>query len=657
VEGVPQDNWRALRLFRKAVDCGNADALASLGYMYETGAGVPQNVFRAKDLYQQSATLGSAVGMDKLAHGYMQSAPAPDYTRARIWFEKAAALGNRSAALSLGEMYQLQMGVSLDLNKAMEWYKRVLDMPPSADEEPGISGRAACDIASMYYPSNSLLHDDTLALQWYQKAAALGDQRAMMMLANMYRYVLRVQKDPQQAQVWERKAAEAEAKQKPTPVAPQEPPCEIADLDSTLHLHNEHSGFFSVTEEVRNRSTRACRLEYASPSFQAVQRHGPLIRTHVDVCRNCDREGHESRPSPLVLAPDAIAHATISWESKLSPDHPQCVAMGAMYVNFGPRSAGATLYPGWPGIPICSTVTAGWFVPGPDPKAPRKGVATLRISAAKTSYFPREHMLLSVTSSNSGKLPEAGQTCPPFLQRIRYPNGATTYVPLAGDPRCKILSASHHSPESPELEVTLLANVYWELGEYQLQLLQYAQPGKHDNTWRLVAKSDNFRYSLSSSYKIERTWGPDVNGLAATVTLEKMTYSLGEDVPLHIALKNISVPDRSLHIRLCTDAVITVRNDKGEKIEPENDEEFCSQNGTNNPYLPPSDLVPREHSLKLMGLLPRQPGTYTIESTWTIYPRPPGPNGLFSEEPEIGPPYAVVASAPVIIRIVDSQQQ
>jgi TPR repeat protein len=658
-QGVPKDDGHAVRLFEKAaVDCGNADALANLGDMYQSGAGVPKNIYRAKELYQQSASLGSAEGMAKLAQWYMQAQPSPDYTRARVLFEKAAALGDRSAALSLGDIHYFGTGASRNLKQAIECYERVLDMPPSADEEPGLSGRAAWSIAGIYLPDNSPLHDGALALQWYLKAAALGDARAMARLANLYQHGgAGVEKNPQQAQLWATKAAEAEAKQKPTPAAPRESPCKTADLDPTLNLYDERGEQFSVTEEVRNRSTQPCRLDYASLIFQAEppSHPGALVKAHVDVCQNCNAAGQRARPGPMVLAPGSVAHVTISWRSTPSSDDSQCVAMGAMYVDFGPMSAGATLFPGAPGIPICSTVNAGWFVPGPDPKARRKGIATLQISAAKNSYFPREHMLLTVTSSHPRTLSGAGQPCPPFLQRIRYPNGRVMYVPLAGgDARCKIGSAGWtHSPGLSLLEVTLLANVYWELGQYELQVLQYAPFGKHRNQWRLVAKSGNFPYSLSSSYKIERTWGPEVKGLAATVTLEKTTYLLGEDVPLHIALKNVSVPDRTFHIQLCTDAVITVRNENGQKIDPTNNQEFCSQNGTYNPYFPPGDLLPAEHSLKLMGLLPHQPGRYTVESIWTMYPKPPGPNGLMSRGEDVGAPYAIVSSAPVTFRVSD----
>jgi hypothetical protein len=299
-------------------------------------------------------------------------------------------------------------------------------------------------------------------------------------------------------------------------------------------------------------------------------------------------------------------------------------------------------------------VNVGQLTPGPDPHAEREvaRVASLKIVAPKATYFPREHMLLQVSATQAGILPSSGESCPFLLQRIRYPSGAIKYLPLAGDPRCKVVAVN---PRDSRLEVTLLANVYRELGDYDLQLLQYAPPdSKH--AWRLVAESDKFRYRINDSYNVERSWGPEVKGLAASVTLDKATYAPGEDVPLHLALKNISVPDRSFHIQICTDAVITVRDELGHKIESADDEEFCSQNGTTNPYFPPGDILPTEHSLKLMGLLPTKPGTYTIESTWTMYPRPPGPNGLFSQAKDAGPPYAIVSSAPVTFRVADTPQ-
>lgn len=619
-QAVPKDDWRALRLFQKAADdCDNADAYANLGYMYQTGAAVPRDPYRAKQFYEKAVALDSVEGLTRLGQWYTESFPLPDQTRARMLLEKAATQGSRAAEFALGNMYLFgQLGVSRDPSRALALYEKVADTPAAEWDDPELTHDAAFNIAGIY----------------------------------------RVFNNPQQTQIWADRTAELEAKRKPPVPGPTSDLCKPEQLDSTFHIYTEHHQSFTVTVETRNISARACRLDYVAARFQGAppESNMPLTRIHVDVCQGCDMEGRAAPPRSITFSPDQMVHANISWKSVADSNGSPCVAMGSMALGFSTVAGAFTFYPGSPGIPICSTVDVGLLTPGVDPRADKdmSRVAALRISAPKTTYFPREHMLLNVSATGVGVLPNSGAPCPFLIQRIRHPSGEVRYVPVAGDARCQVIAANPHGSKSTTLQVTLLANVYRELGGYELQLLRYAPPGSK-NPWRLLAESDRFHYRINDSYKVDRTsWGPAVKGLAANITLDKTTYSLGEDVPLHLALKNLSVPDRSFHIQMCTDAAITVRDESGRKIEPVDVEEFCSHNGTYNPYFPPTDLLPTEHSLKLMGLLPSKPGTYTIESTWTMYPKPPGANGIYSREKDVGSPYAVVSSAPVTFQVTGS---
>lgn len=659
-QGVPKDDWRALRLFEKAAtDCNDADAMANLGYMYQTGAAVPVDPYLAKPLYEKSVELGSVEGLTRLGQWYAGGFPLPDYTRARMLLEKAAAQGSRTAEFSLGNAYLFgQWGVPRDPSRAIEYFRNVVETPPAEWDDPDLAMNAASWIAGIYEGAAGFPKDEKRAFEWRQKAAMLGDPRAMKPLSEMYRDGRGVEKDPQQAQIWADRAAALESKPAVTPNNEQ---CKGEQLDSSMHLYNQHNHLFTVTVETRNISTQPCRLDYVTARFMGAgtATNHILQKVHVEVCQNCDQWGRAQRPRTIILSPNQVLHADISWQGVPDTSGTPCVAIGSMGVGFTLNAGAFNFYPGSPGIPICSTVNAGPLMPGPDPRAAKEmaHVAALKVSAPKSTYFPREHMLLVVNATAGDSFPGPGSPCPFFQQRIRYPNGVIQYVPMAGgDARCKIIPAYRSgSAGSSALEVTLLANVYRELGDYQIQFLQYDPPGSQ-NSWRLLAESDRFTYRLDDSYKVERTWGPPVKGLAANIALDKTNYSLGEDVPLHLALKNISVPDRSFHVQLCTDAVITVRDQSGHKIEPTGDQEFCSQNGTYNPYFPPGDLIPTEHSLKLMGLLPSKPGTYTIESTWTMYPKPPGAKGMYSRNKDVGDSYAVVSSAPVTFLITGPPQ-
>jgi len=84
-----KDYAKALPLWQKAADAGNADAMNSLGDLYYYGRGVAQ-----------------------------------DYAQARNWYQKAAAAGNPAAMFSLGWLYKNGQGVAQDLAKAREWFKK-----------------------------------------------------------------------------------------------------------------------------------------------------------------------------------------------------------------------------------------------------------------------------------------------------------------------------------------------------------------------------------------------------------------------------------------------------------------------------------------------------------------------------------------------------
>jgi hypothetical protein len=130
---VPTDQ-ELMAKYRKAADAGDADAMNSIGLMYDNGQGVLR-----------------------------------DDRQAMAWYRKAAAGGNSNAALQLGFDYGMGHGVPIDYQQAMAWYRK------AADE-----GNAAAmrDIGILYWEGRGVPMDHNLAVYWYRKAAAAGEKQS-----------------------------------------------------------------------------------------------------------------------------------------------------------------------------------------------------------------------------------------------------------------------------------------------------------------------------------------------------------------------------------------------------------------------------------------------------------------------------------------------
>ena len=111
----------AAALFRQAAEGGNAEAMASLGYLLEKGLGVLRaDASDAMVWYRKAADAGNVSGMLNLGTLY---ANAGDWASAYTWFAKAAGAGNVVAMGNLGWMYERGMGVNADRDVAITWYK------------------------------------------------------------------------------------------------------------------------------------------------------------------------------------------------------------------------------------------------------------------------------------------------------------------------------------------------------------------------------------------------------------------------------------------------------------------------------------------------------------------------------------------------------
>jgi TPR repeat protein len=98
--------WGELRSEASAV----ADAMQTVGQMYESGTGIPKDMSEATKWYQRRNTFQGAAAnagwpqaQVNVGHSFLGSSSVPrDLPEAKQWFSKAAEQGNRAAEIQLG---------------------------------------------------------------------------------------------------------------------------------------------------------------------------------------------------------------------------------------------------------------------------------------------------------------------------------------------------------------------------------------------------------------------------------------------------------------------------------------------------------------------------------------------------------------------------
>jgi len=113
--GVGRDNARAAELYRLAMSTGGpVESRYRLGRMYAGGRGVAQNEGEAIKLLRWAADDRGGVG------------DAEDVA----WWRKLAEGGNAAAQAVVGDIYRDGDGVGRDDTVAVEWYRKAADQIP-----------------------------------------------------------------------------------------------------------------------------------------------------------------------------------------------------------------------------------------------------------------------------------------------------------------------------------------------------------------------------------------------------------------------------------------------------------------------------------------------------------------------------------------------
>ena len=167
-------------------------------------------------------------------------------------------------------------------------------------------------------------------------------------------------------------------------------------------------------------------------------------------------------------------------------------------------------------------------------------------------------------------------------------------------------------------------------------------------------------------------WGPVTDGVRVSLSLNKLTYAVGENIPLHIAAQVISakhpvygIADRPQgaffnDLNFSRAFHLTITDEHGQRVGYDGPANLALVgNGSSGPYVCPTSLnVGHVYTLEQSassrsGLLPTQPGTYRLTVTWSPYP-PSDPPCVKSHEPSFSEefqPFVSVSSPTLTIHI------
>ena len=202
--------------YERAADLGDAAAMANLAYMYDGGRGVPVDKVKARDWYLKGAEAGNGPAMASVGYLFANGEGGPqDYGKAMEWYRKGADLGNAGAMTNIGFMYENGWGVEQELRAGARLVpqgrrrrQRDLDGQSRPDVREGPrraesisttpstgTARAPRPATPRRWPRSPIFYsngtgteaDPAAALDWYTKAANLGNIIAMHNLGVAYK--------------------------------------------------------------------------------------------------------------------------------------------------------------------------------------------------------------------------------------------------------------------------------------------------------------------------------------------------------------------------------------------------------------------------------------------------------------------------------------
>ncbi len=178
---------KAARLYAKAANAGNVDALVKLGTLYANGEGVKVDDKKAVSLWESARQRGSAEAYHILAWTYLYGyhGVKENHKKAERYFQTAAAKGELMAQLSLGRYYMRGEYFAKNYSKALKYLKMV-------DPKHGMANYY---LGTMYKNGRGVPKSYAKALYYFKRSAKVGNCAADYVLSIMYKEGMGVAKN------------------------------------------------------------------------------------------------------------------------------------------------------------------------------------------------------------------------------------------------------------------------------------------------------------------------------------------------------------------------------------------------------------------------------------------------------------------------------
>ncbi|HSP43426.1 MAG TPA: tetratricopeptide repeat protein [Luteolibacter sp.] len=194
---------KAVELAQPLAGEGNADALYLMGYAHETGQGAEASRDKALEFYRKAAAAKHLDASYRMSFILLASEDEKEREQARESLESAARNDVTVAGRILGEAYLLgRLSPSPDPDKAVFWWQRAAD----AGDIPSMLLLARFYDGQFGFPE---LREVKKALDFFAKAAGLGNAGAMAALGSRLLNGEKEIRDEKRAREWLKKAIDA----------------------------------------------------------------------------------------------------------------------------------------------------------------------------------------------------------------------------------------------------------------------------------------------------------------------------------------------------------------------------------------------------------------------------------------------------------------
>lgn len=177
--GGQTNNELAIQWLRKASEhpAAKTEYIFELGENYKTGRLLPRDYGKALQEYLRAAKLGDVDGPFKAGELYQQGlGTKPEPKLALRFYRLAANRGNKEAMMAMYYNYFCGISVKYDAGKAQRWLDRAIS---------NASYDGLLQAQQMYQQRNTS-EDMEFALALLNRAASLGDRKAVLELAHIY---------------------------------------------------------------------------------------------------------------------------------------------------------------------------------------------------------------------------------------------------------------------------------------------------------------------------------------------------------------------------------------------------------------------------------------------------------------------------------------